>query len=136
MLELFKSKKKTTRARILVVDDEPDLVSTIKCRLEWCNYEVVTAASGEEGLEKAVSEKPDIVLLDIDMPAMNGHKMLERLREQPSSKDIPVIMVTALCEAEDIAAASSCHIVDYVTKPFDFSELIEKIANTLESKNS
>ena len=135
MLGLFRSKKKTTQARILIVDDEPDYISTIQCRLEWCHYEVISAANGCQGLEKAVSEKPDLILLDTNMPEMNGHEMLERLRKHPDLKSTPVIMLTALCEAQDIATASSYGISDYVTKPFDFAELMEKIANALENKN-
>ncbi|MHC4125263.1 MAG: response regulator [Planctomycetota bacterium] len=134
MLGLFKSRKKTAQARILVIDDEPDLVSTIQCRLEWCNCEVITAGNGKEGLEKAANEKPDLILLDTNMPVMSGHDMLERLREQPELKDIPVIMVTVVCEPQDIAIASSYGVVDYVTKPFDFTDLIEKIANALKNK--
>ena len=136
MLELFKSKKKTGQARILVVDDEPDIVDTIQYRLEWCHCEVITAANGKEGLEKAANERPDLILLDTNMPVMNGHEMLKHLREHPDLKDIPVIMVTVICEPKDIAIASSYGIADYVTKPFDFAELMEKIAKTLEHKNT
>ena len=135
MLRLFKSKKKTAQARILLVDDEPDLVSTIQCRLEQCNCEVITAGNGKEGLEKAVNEKPDLILLDTNMPVMNGHEMLERLREHSGLKSIPVIMVTVVCEPQDIANASSYGITDYVTKPFDFTELMEKIAKALQKKD-
>ena len=134
MFGLFKSKKNSIPAKILVVDDEPDLVSTVQCRLEWSKFKVVTASNGEEGLEKAAGEKPDLILLDIDMPGMNGHEMLSHLRNRPGLKDIPVIMCTALCEAEDIAKASSYGVVDYIAKPFDFSSLIEKISNVLGNK--
>jgi len=136
MLGLFKSKKKLTRAKILVVDDEPDYISTIQCRLEWCHYKVITATDGQEGLDKAISEKPDLVLLDTSMPVMNGHEMLERLRKHPDLRDIPVIMVTALCDVQDIATASSYGVADYVAKPFDFTQLMEKIANTLENRKT
>lgn len=135
MLGLFKSKKKTNRARILVVDDEPDLIDTVQCRLEYCKCDVITASNGEKGLEKAACEKPDLILLDTNMPVMNGQEMLERLRKDPDLKDIPVIMLTALCEPQDIATASSYGIADYVTKPFDYTELMEKIASVLENKN-
>lgn len=134
MLNLFKSKKKTGLARILVVDDEPDLISTIECRLSFSQYEVVTAQNGKEGLEKAASEKPDLIILDTNMPEMNGHEMLERLRKHPDLKQIPVIMCTAICEPENISKASSYGISDYVTKPFDFTELIQKIENALKEK--
>jgi len=70
------------------------------------------------------------------MPVMNGHEMLEHLRSSPELKDIPVIMLTAMCEPHDITKASSYSIADYVTKPFDFNELMEKIKNVLESKGS
>jgi len=131
MLRLFRPKAKTGRVRILVVDDEPDLVSTIQCRLEANDYDVITAADGQEGLEKAANEKPDLILLDTNMPVMNGHEMLERLRKHPELKNIPVVMCTAISEAADIAKASSHGIADYVTKPFDCTKLMEIIANTL-----
>ena len=132
MFGLFKSKKNTAQARILIVDDEPDLVSTIRRHLEWCRYDVATAANGKEALEKAMDNKPDLILLDTGMPVMNGREMLERLRVHPDLKDIPVIMVTTYCEADDIAAVSSYGIADFVAKPFDFTELVEKITNALE----
>ena len=91
MLGLFKSKEKTDRVRILIVDDEPDLVDTIQCRLEHGKYDAITAANGKDGLEKAANEKPDLILLDTNMPVMNGHEMLERLRKSPELKNIPVI---------------------------------------------
>ena len=136
MLGLFKSKQKTDHVRILLVDDEPDIVDTIQCRLEANSFDVVTASNGQEGLAKAADEKPDLILLDTNMPVMNGHEMLEHLKKRPDLKDIPVIMCTALCEARDIAAASAYGIADYVTKPFDCTDLIEKINNTLENRKS
>ena len=134
MLGLFKSKKKTSRARVLVVDDEPDIVSTVKYRLEFCEFEVVTATNGKEGLEKAATEKPDIILLDISMPVMNGHETLERLKNSPELKDIPVIMFTAFSDAKDVAKAVELGVTDYVTKPFDYTDLIAKITNILGNK--
>jgi two-component system alkaline phosphatase synthesis response regulator PhoP len=136
MLGLFKSKKKTSRARVLVVDDESDIVSTVQYRLEFCEFEVITATNGKEGLEKATNEKPDLILLDIRMPVMDGYEMLERLKNRPDLKDIPVIMFTAYSDARDIAKAIDLGIVDYVTKPFDFTELMEKISNALENKKT
>jgi CheY-like chemotaxis protein len=136
MLKLFKSKQKTDRAKILLVDDEPDIVDTIQCRLEANNFDVVTASNGQEGLEKASDEQPDLILLDTNMPVMNGHEMLEHIKKRPDLKGIPVIMCTALCEAHDIAAASAYGIADYVTKPFDYTDLIEKITSALEKSKS
>ena len=85
MLGLFKAKKKTSQIKVLVVDDEPDLVSTVEYRLKFANCNVVTASNGQQGLEQAAAEKPDLILLDTNMPGMNGHEMLERLRADPAS---------------------------------------------------
>jgi DNA-binding response OmpR family regulator len=134
MLGLFKSKKKTSRARVLVVDDEADIVSTVQYRLEFCEFEVITAANGKEGLEKAANKKPDLILLDISMPVMGGHEMLERLKNSPELKDIPVIMFTAFSDAKDVAKAVELGVADYVTKPFDFTDLMGKITNVLGNK--
>ena len=136
MLGMFKSKKQTTQAKILLVDDEPDLVSTVQYRLKFFHFDVVTAANGKEGLEKAADDKPDLILLDTNMPIMNGHEMLEHLRNSPELKDTPVIMLTALAEPQDIAKASSYSIADYITKPFDFNDLMEKIENVLGNSGS
>jgi two-component system cell cycle response regulator len=134
LIGLLKSNKKTAHAKILVVDDEPDCISIIRCRLEWSHFEVITATNGKEAIQLAETEKPDLILLDTNMPVMNGHETLERLKKNPSLKNIPVIMVTALCEKNDIAKASSFGIEDYVTKPVDFTGLLEKISSILKNK--
>ena len=134
MLGLFKAKKKTSQVKILVVDDEPDLVSTVEYRLKFANCSVVTASSGQEGLKRAAAEKPDLILLDTNMPEMNGHEMLEHLRADPTLKHIPVIMLTARCEPQDIAAASARGVSDYITKPFDFAQLLDKIRAILNER--
>lgn len=132
MFDFFGLKKKARKVKILIVDDEPDLVQTLQDRLEMNGYSITTAGNGKEGLEKAVQEKPDIVLLDVIMPIMDGLKMLEALRENPQSKDCAVIMVTARSQRQDIVRAKTCGIEDYIVKPFNLGELIEKIENVLE----
>jgi DNA-binding response OmpR family regulator len=133
MLGLFKSKKKTGQAKILIVDDEQDIVNTVQYRLKSCDFNVITAGDGKEGLEKVINEKPDLVLLDINMPIMDGHEMLERLRSNPDTKSIPVIMLTAYSDRRDISKAADLGIEHYVTKPFDFADLMDKISKALES---
>ena len=135
MFGLKSPKKKTDTVKILIVDDEPDCISIIQCRLEWSHYNVITANNGREGLEKASQEKPDLILLDTNMPEMNGYEMLERMRKDSALKDTPVIMVTALCDAKDVDKASSYGVSDYVTKPVDFAKLTEKISNILKNKS-
>jgi len=132
MFGMSKTSKKAAPARILVVDDEPDCLSIIQCRLEWCHYEVISAGNGEEALRIAEDEKPDLILLDTNMPVMNGLDVLERMRKNPVLRDTPVIMVTALCERQHIDAASAYGIADYVTKPVDFTSLLDKISSILD----
>ena len=133
-MALFKSKKKTSHVRILVVDDEADIVSTVEYRLKFNEFDVITAANGKEGLEKTEKEKPDLILLDINMPVMGGHEMLEHLKNHPELKDIPVIMLTAFSDARDVAKAAELGVADYITKPFDFTDLMAKISNVLGDK--
>ena len=135
MFDFLLSKTKLTTAKILVVDDEPSLVKTLQCRLEANNYQVITACNGREAMEKALAEKPDIILLDIMMPVMDGLEMLEKLRMTDEGKEIAVIMLTACSSKQDIERANACQIEDYIVKPFDLSELLEKIQNILKSEN-
>ncbi len=134
MLGLFKTRKKTSQIKVLIVDDEPDLISTVEHRLKFTDCQTVTASNGLEGLERAAAEKPDLILLDMNMPVMDGQEMLGRLRADPALKHIPVIMLTARCESQDITAASAHGVSDYVTKPFDFAELMAKIQGLMKGR--
>jgi DNA-binding response OmpR family regulator len=136
MFDFFGLGKKACKAKILVVDDEPNIVQTLKDRLEMNDYVVVTACNGEEGLTTAQEEAPDLILLDVIMPILDGHEMLEKLRQQEWGSDISVIMLTARSQAQDIQRARECNIDDYIIKPFDLSELLEKIENILERRKS
>ena len=134
MLGLFKSKKRTDQAKILVVDDDSDLVETIQRRLEYCQWKIMTAGNGKEGLEKATKEKPDLIVLDISITEVDGHEMLKHLRADQDLRDIPVIMCTKSFEVQDITRAASYNVSDYVTKPFDCAELMERIVGALENR--
>jgi two-component system alkaline phosphatase synthesis response regulator PhoP len=135
MFEFFGlMKSKAKKAKIMVVDDEPNIIQTLQDRLEMNDYTVISACNGKEGLDKAINEKPDIVLLDVIMPIMDGHEMLERLRKTEAGKSIAVIMLSARSQTDDIARASACGIEDYIIKPFDLSELLAKIEAILEHK--
>ncbi len=136
MFDFLGIKKKADKTKILVVDDEPNIVQTLQDRLEMNEYQVVTAGNGREGLEKVEQEKPDVILLDVIMPIMDGHEMLEVLRKQPGGRDISVIMLTARSQTQDIARANACGIDDYIVKPFDLSELLEKIESVVEHRKS
>lgn len=134
MFDIFRFRKKADRTKILVVDDEPNIVQTLQDRLEMNEYDVITACNGKEGLDQAVSEKPAIILLDVIMPLMDGLEMLEALRKEPGCDDIAVIMLTARSQTQDIARANACSIEDYIVKPFDLSELLEKIECIVENR--
>jgi DNA-binding response OmpR family regulator len=136
MFDFFGFGKKAGKTKILVVDDEPNIVQTLKDRLEMNDYIVFTACNGQEGLEVAKQESPDLILLDVIMPIMDGHEALEKLRQAEWGKNISVIMLTARSQAQDISRAKACDIEDYIIKPFDLSELLEKIESILENKKS
>ena len=121
------------KVKILVVDDERDAVQMLQDRLEMNDYEVVTAGNGVEGLYKAMQERPDVILLDVGMPIMDGFEMLEALRKQPDGNFSSVIMLTARGKVYDIAHSNVCGIDDYIVKPFDLSELLERLKVVLES---
>ena len=136
MLGLSRPKKTASRARILLVDDEPDFVEIIQHQLELSGWQVSSSANGKEALERATDEKPDLVVLDINMPIMNGHDMLDGLRRNPDLRDTAVIMCTKSGEIQDVTKAMSFNIGGYVTKPFDYTELRERIVEILEDKAS
>ena len=119
--------------KILVVDDEPHLVDMVATRLRANRYEAVTAVRGGEGIEKAKREKPDLILLDVLMPDMDGYGVLSRLKEAPETKEIPVIMLTVRRWNEDIERALSAGAVDYIGKPFEPKDLLDKIQKVLKN---
>ena len=136
MFDFLGLKKKKDKVRILIVDDEPNIVRTLKDRLEMNEYDVITGSNGKEGLDLAIKEQPDIILLDVIMPLMDGLEMLEALRRRPECSGMAVIMLTARSQTQDIARAKSCGIEDYIVKPFDLSELLEKIENVAEHRKA
>ncbi len=121
--------------KIMVVDDEPDVVDLVKLVLESDGFRVVTAYSGKEALDKIDREMPDLVLLDIMMPQMDGWEVYSRIRANPNTKDIPVAMLTA--KSQSIDKMIGLHVVkvdDYITKPFGRSELLERVKRILKEK--
>lgn len=110
--------------KILVVDNEKDLVELLGLRLKANNYEVITAYDGQEALEKINAEHPDLILLDVIMPGMDGFEVLQRVRSNLNTKDIPVIMLTARVESEFIFKAEDLGSTDYLMKPIDINVLL------------
>lgn len=118
--------------RILVIDDEPDLLSLAKARLELAGYEVLTASDGEEGLEKARTSAPDLILLDLMLPKMDGFEVCEALKIDEKYKHIPIIILTVKFQPVDIRFAKALGADAYITKPFEGKELVEKIRELIK----
>lgn len=113
--------------KILVIDDETELLKAISIRLKTSGYEVSTAQDGQEGLEKAKSLNPDLIVLDILMPKMDGYEVCRLLKFDEKYKSIPVIMLTAKTQDIDKAMGKKVGADDYITKPFETQDLVEKI---------
>ena len=120
---------------ILIVDDEEGVRKVVGRRLQRYGFEVVTADSGEEGLRMAYERQPDLVLLDIMMPKMKGRDVCAKLKAGLTTKDIPVIFMTALGLADHIKAGMDMGADDYITKPFESARLIERIKICLVRHN-
>ncbi len=118
--------------KILVCDDERHIVRLIQVNLERQGYTVVTAYDGKEGLEKTLAEKPDLVVLDVMMPYMDGFEVLKNLRREPETEAIPVIMLTAKAQDKDVFEGYSYGADMYLTKPFNPIELISFVKRILE----
>jgi DNA-binding response OmpR family regulator len=113
--------------KILVVDDEDDILHFLELVLREKGYDVVTASGGHEALTKAQLERPDLVLLDIMMPQMDGWEVLKLLRVDDDTADIPVAMLSARTEAKDRVQGLQEGAIDYICKPFSLQELLGKI---------
>jgi DNA-binding response OmpR family regulator len=114
--------------KILVVDDEPEIVRVLRGYLEQANYTVLTAYSGPEGLRRARTETPDLVLLDVMLPGMDGIDVCRTLRQ---SSDVPIIMLTARVEETDRVLGLELGADDYVTKPFSPREVVARVRAVL-----
>jgi len=119
------------KSRILVVDDEPDLVELVRHHLVREHYEVVTAGDGETGLAEARRRLPDLVVLDLMLPGIDGLEVCRRLRSDPRTTHIPIVMLTAKGEESDAVIGLSQGADDYVRKPFGMKELVARIATRL-----
>lgn len=114
---------------ILAVDDIATNIMLLKAVLSRAKYKIVTASGGNEALEKAAKESPDLILLDIMMPDMDGYEVIRHLKADPALQDIPVIFLTALHNPEDIVKGFKLGASDYVSKPFNHEELITRVSH-------
>lgn len=120
------------KKRILVVEDETQLVDMLKMRLEANHYQVITAYDGREGYEKARKEKPDLIILDLMLPKMDGYKVCGLLKKDARYSNIPIIIFTARAQEEDRKLGEEVGAEAYITKPFEPEVLLGKIEELLK----
>ena len=118
-------------ARILIVEDEANIVKLISMRLERLGHAISSAASGSAALDVARALLPDLILLDVMLPELNGFQVLQQLKADPTTEPIPVLMLTARGHEHDIAAGLEGGAEDYIIKPFSFPELIARVSTAL-----
>ncbi|MDP6525808.1 MAG: response regulator [Kiritimatiellia bacterium] len=119
--------KQKQKQKILLVDDEPEFVEMTRMRLEANDYEVVTASNGRECLRVAEEEKPELILLDVMMPEMDGFSALGKLRRLPETRTTPIVMLTAKRDTRSIFKSKDLWATDYLMKPCDPDELLETV---------
>lgn len=117
--------------KILLVDDSEMILQMEQMILQQDRYEVVMARDGHEGVKKALKLKPDLILMDVIMPNLDGFEAVKRLREHPDTRRVPIIMVTSKAEAESMETGYECGCSDYILKPIDSTELVAKVQNLL-----
>ena len=118
--------------KILIVDDEVDLVETVRYPLEMEGFNVLVSYNGEDALSQARKEKPDLILLDLMLPKLDGYKVCRLLKFDERYRNIPILMLTAKTQEKDKALGMETGANDYITKPFDLDKLMEKVKGYLK----
>lgn len=118
--------------KILIIDDEVDLTNMAKIQLELTGFSVETAFDGAEGIKKVSEFLPDLILLDIRMPDLDGFQVLQKLKEKTETADIPVVMFTTCSRKEDEDKAYLLGAIDYLTKPVNLSNLGKQVMDVIE----
>jgi len=122
------------KKRILLIEDDAELVHAIRLRLEANNLEVLSAVDGNEGLQKVHQERPDLIILDIRLPKMDGFKVCRMIKYDEDFKEIPVIILTARVRQSDVDMGKEVGADAYMTKPFKNEELLQKIDELLAAR--
>ncbi len=119
--------------KALIVEDHPDLLHILTLKLEMLGFAVISANNGKQGVAKAIEENPDLILMDIRMPVMDGREATRRIRSNPKTQDIPILASTVLFRELDLSSCIEAGCNDYITKPFTFKQLQEKILDFIPS---
>ena len=123
-----------TTPRVLIADDNPQGVELLEAYLSTSDYEIETASDGDETLRKVKQWHPDLILLDVMMPKISGFEVCKRLRADPATHDIGVLMITALDQPSDIERAVEAGTDDFLTKPINKTELLLRVRSVLKSR--
>lgn len=124
-----------TSPKVLIVDDEPFNIDYLEQELDDLHYETISAVNGNDALDKVALESPDLILLDIMMPVMDGFEVLSRLKAEPTTRDIPVIVISAHSDLQSMVKGIQCGAEDYLPKPFEPTLLQARITSGLEKKH-
>ena len=116
---------------VLIADDDPDILALVSFRLERAGYEVVQARKGEEAVQVALARRPDLAVIDVMMPRIDGYEATRQLRQQEETSRMPIILLTARVQEEDIARGFDAGADDYVRKPFSPQELGSRVQAAL-----
>jgi len=117
--------------KILLVDDSETVLMMEQMILKKDRYQLITAKNGKEGVQKALETRPDLILMDVVMPEMNGFEAVRCLRQQAATQSVPIVMVTTKAEAESMEIGYEIGCSDYVAKPIDSTELLTKVRSIL-----
>ena len=121
---------------ILIVDDEPYMIRLLQHHVERAGYKMVKAVNGREALEKIDSAKPDLIIMDVMMPELNGLEVLSQIRESPETAELPVIIMTANAQRFTREEAEAAGVSAFLTKPFSPTQLMLQIQNQLDEESS
>jgi DNA-binding response OmpR family regulator len=121
--------------RILIAEDERDIRDLINFTLGFAGYEVITTSNGEEAYQAALSELPDLIVLDVRMPRMTGYEACKLLKEQESTRDIPIIFLSAKGQESEVKTGLEAGAEEYILKPFSPDQLVERIKAILQSNH-
>jgi DNA-binding response OmpR family regulator len=121
-----------SRTRVLVIDDDPVILELLRINFEIEGFEVISACDGVEGLERAGADSPDVVLSDIMMPRLDGLQLLTRLKGDPATADLPVVLLSAKAQTAEVERGMALGADDYVTTPFDPLELLDRVHAALQ----
>jgi DNA-binding response OmpR family regulator len=113
--------------KVLLVDDDEHILRSLRTYLEMENFEVETAGGGSEALDKVAKDAPDLIVLDVMMPVMDGFQVLEALKGKPATENIPIIMLTAKGQDTDVLKGYQLRASSYMTKPVNYNELVDNI---------